>query len=115
MVVALLKLSFRLIVLHSGESYFRNIMEEFWLSMPPEQFASDEVYNFASYIAATHPDIPHLCELITYELALHQTLLDGNTRKVHFSCDPMPLLTSLGEGELPRITTKGNFEVAITP
>lgn len=114
MVVELLKLSFRLIVLHKGEPFFRQLLDNFWNVTPPEQFAIEEARNFARYVATTQSNIAYLGEIIAYELATHQTLLDGYTRKVRFSCDPVPLLTFLGAGQLTT-TKKGCFEVTISP
>jgi uncharacterized protein (UPF0276 family) len=115
MTVECLKLSYRLLVLSVGEAAFQTLLKRFWESTPPEVFALEEARNFADYLRAQSIDVPHLAEVLAYELASQQVLIERESKVVRFSCDPMPLLTALGEGHLPEDESVGEYEIVIDP
>ena len=60
--------------------------------------------------------MPQLAEVLEFELAVLETLLDGVTRLLRFEFDPLPMLLALGEGRLPDQPGRvGAFEIEITP
>lgn len=110
-----MKLTCRLLMLHLGESGFYQLLEDFWQSTPPEPFATEESRNFAAYLKTKTLSIPHLEEVSAFELALQQVFIEACPRIVHFSCDPIPLLSALGEGRLLNYPVLGEFELVIHP
>jgi uncharacterized protein (UPF0276 family) len=115
MLVDLLRLTYRYLVLRLGSDVVRELMEDFWQRVTPEPFATAEVMNFACYLKAKALSLPHLDEVMAFELALHQVQIESSAKTVRFSCDPMPLLSSLGAGRLPDALIGGNFELTIDP
>jgi len=115
MSVTALRLSYRLIVLHRGEEAFKALIEDFWSKTPPEPFASEEVLHFAQYLKSQDIDIPHLSEVIEFELASQEVLRSGKPETIRFTCEPMSLLDALGQGQLQVEIDKGNFELTIEP
>jgi hypothetical protein len=60
--------------------------------------------------------VPQLAEVLEFELAVLETLVDGKTRLVRFGFDPLPMLLALGDGNLPTEPSRiGPFEIEITP
>jgi hypothetical protein len=60
--------------------------------------------------------VPYLAEMLRYELALTQTLIDGQARVVDFPYEPMPLLRALTDGRLPdEVPQAGRFEIELLP
>ena len=114
-IVESLTLTYRLIVLSIGEPKFLEMLRVFWKTIPPEPFATQEAHNFGSFLMSQSLCISHLNEVLAFELASHQVLMHGQPRAVRFTCDPLPLLTALGEGRLPDIFNKGEFELTINP
>jgi hypothetical protein len=117
MIVELMKFSYRLMVLHLGEEKVLQLMHSFWQKSFPRAFVPDEVRQFSRYLKKQQLDVPNLAEVIRYELAFITSLETGKTKKVRFSCDPIPLLNALSEGKLPQSLTAGNYllEVSGTP
>lgn len=114
-VAELLMLTYRLIVLSLGEPTFLDLLREFWKTAPPELFPTDESLQFAKYLRAQPLGIPHLDEILAFELATHQVLMQGQPETVRFTCAPVPLLTALREGRLPDFTDSGEYELTVTP
>lgn len=115
MIVELLRLSHRYIQLHSGDQRFNEMLSSFWNSEPPEMVATKEAINFAEYLMKSSHGIPHLNEVLDYELATHRVLIEKTPRTVRFGCDPLALLSALGEGRLPDKPTEGEFHLQINP
>lgn len=113
MLVDLLTLSYRLMVLHMGESQVRQLMEAYWQAYLPEPFAAEEIKRFALFIKQQQLDIPHLGDVLNYEVASVDYLSTGEQENVSFGCDPKILLTALHTGKLPDELPIGSYEVAI--
>lgn len=114
-IVESLTLTYRLIVLSVGEQRFLEMLREFWKIAAPEPFPAHESLKFSDFLRTQSLDIPHLNEVLAFELASHQVLMHGEERVIRFTCDPMPLLTALGEGRLPDAIAGGEFELTIVP
>ena len=55
-------------------------------------------------------------ELLHYEMAVVETLLDQKLRTAQFSADPTPMLKALSDYKLPEFVSKeGDYEIEITP
>jgi hypothetical protein len=115
MAVTALTLTCRLLMLHLGAAGFNALLEAFWQAVPPEPFASDEAAHLGTFLRAQAPLVPHLLEVLAFELAAQRMLIEGTAPHVCFSCDPLPLLAALGEGRLPETTSPGRFELVLEP
>lgn len=110
-----LTLTCRLLMMKLGTARFDELLQRFWESTPPGLFATEEAQNFGAFLRSRNLNIPHLLEVLDYELASQQVLVEGSPRVVRFTCEPMPLLTALGEGQLPQYESSGDFELTIEP
>ncbi len=115
MIAGSLKLTTRFLMLHLGKPNFRQLLQAFWKTKPPQLFSSSEAQNFAAYLKMRSLNIPHLEEILDFELAWHRVKIDGLAQKVQFSCNPQPLLTAIQKGHLPEDSTPGEFEMLIQP
>jgi uncharacterized protein len=116
MVVAVYRLSCRLMMLALTPDVFRTILEDFWMHEPPRQYAASEAEAFMAYLRAKNLRLPHLAKVMEFEKAAMDTLLDGQPRVVRFSSDPFPLLRALAEGRLPDVIPKqGDYEIELKP
>ncbi len=115
MVVSLLTLTYRLLVLNLGEERVMELLKAFWNTQRPEQFASAEVRGFADFLCAQSLDIPHLNDVLSFEIASQDAILKDAAQTVRFQCDPMPLLDALREGHLPPPPQRGDYEITINP
>jgi uncharacterized protein len=115
MVVTSLRLSSRLLKLSLGEPQFQTLLETFWRTTPPELFASDEAFNWATYLKTHSLNVPFLEDVLRFELASHQVLSEGTPKRVKFSSDPFPILSALHLGYLPPSTSTGECEFVIQP
>ena len=116
MLVSVLRLTARLLMLALGPDVFRVILADFWLKMPPQQFASSKAETFAAYLEALDLKVPQLAKVLEFERAVLATLLDERPRVVAFDSDPLPLLRALTEGHLPDVPGQlGRFEIEVTP
>lgn len=114
MLVDLLTLSYRLMVLNLGEQAVRELMDDYWRETLPEPFAAEEAKRFATFVKQQNLTIPHLPEVLAYEVASIEYLSTGHAAKVNFSCDPRVLLSALHTGKLPEQLPAGRFQVAVT-
>jgi uncharacterized protein len=110
-----LKLSSRLLMLSLGKANFRQLLEKFWQTTPPEIFATEEAKNLANYLKLSDLNIPYLDELLNFELAGYQVLIKNSPQKVKFSCEPMNLLDALANNYLPENLTEEEFEIILNP
>jgi len=115
MTVEVCKLSFRLIVLSCGEAAFDALLADYWARRTPQRFASAEAIGFTEHVAAQALDVPYLDNVLAFERATLDTLLDGQSRVVPFAHDPMAVLRPLSEGRLPADPKPGMYEIEITP
>jgi hypothetical protein len=115
MVVAVLRLTSRLLLLALGPQIFRALLEDFWARTPPRQFAGSEANAFAEYVLAKNLRIPQLERVLEFERASLATLVDGASRVVRFDIDPLPMLRALAEGRLlENPGAPGNYEIEVT-
>jgi uncharacterized protein (UPF0276 family) len=110
-----LRLTCRLLMLKLGDGGFFEILRAFWSRHTPELFGSDEARNFAAFLREQRVEIEALEEVLSFELATVETLVDGQPRVVRFPFDPLPVLRSLAEGRLPSMWKSREVEVEITP
>jgi uncharacterized protein (UPF0276 family) len=111
-----LRRTIRLMILALGEDVVRVILSEFRNRVTPQLFAATESRAFAAFIRELGVGVPQLAEVLEFELAVLETLVDGKTRLVRFGFDPLPMLLALGEGKLPDEPGRvGRFEFEITP
>jgi uncharacterized protein (UPF0276 family) len=115
MTVSVLKLTGRYLMLGLGRPEFKALLADYWKTAPPQLFSSDEAEGFAQFLIRLELELPHLYEVLAFERAVMQTLLDGEARVAPFSCDPLPLLRALGEGRLPEMILPGEYEIEVTP
>jgi hypothetical protein len=114
MIAEVLTLTFRLLMLSRGEEGLQPYLRRFWGTQPPKQAALAEARCFAKWLA-NESDVEHAGEVATFEIASHDVTLNEEVRVVDFSCEPMTLLTALGEGRLPEELVEGRFELALEP
>ena len=116
MVVAVYRLTCRLMMLALTPDVFRTILEDFWSLEPPKQYAAAEAEAFIAYLQAKNLRLPQLAKVLEFEKAAMDTVLDGESRVVKFSSDPFPLLRALAEGRLPDgIPQVGEYEIELKP
>lgn len=116
MVVAVYRLSCRLMMLALTPDVFRAILEDFWAHEPPKQFAASEAEAFMAYLRARNLRLPQLAKIVEFEKAAMDTLIDGQPRVVRFTADPFPMLRALSEGRLPDvIPQEGDYEIELKP
>ena len=116
MIASNLRRTTRLLLLALGENVFRTILAEYRSRVTPQLFAATEARAFARFIQDLGVNVPQLAEVLEFELAVLETLLDGRTRLVRFEFDPLPMLLALGDGRLPdKPGRSGLFEIEVTP
>ncbi len=115
MVVAVYRLTSRLLMLALGPEVFRALLEDFWSRTPPRQYAGTEADGFADYLVARGLRIPQLQSILAFERAALETLRDGQPRVVSFNVDPLPMLRALADGKLlDNPGTPGRYEIEVT-
>lgn len=111
-----LRRTVRLLVLALGEPVVRMILSKFRDEVTPQMFAGREARAFADFLKNLNVGVPQLAEVLEFELAVLNTLLDGRSRVVSFDFDPFPMLLALSEGRLPDAPSQvGAYEIEITP
>jgi uncharacterized protein len=115
MVVAVYRLTSRLLMLALGPDIFRALLEDFWRTAPPQQFAGTESDAFADYLLERGLRLPQFESILAFERAALNTLRDGETRVVRFSVPPLPMLRALADGQLLEEPGEpGEYEIEIT-
>jgi uncharacterized protein (UPF0276 family) len=116
MVVQVLRLSTKLLLCSVGPEVFRRMLRDTFDHHPPALYATLEAQAFSAQVEARGWRVPYLADLLRYELALTQTLIDGQPRVVDFSFEPLPLLRALTDGPLPEeVPEAGRFEIELLP
>lgn len=114
MVLQVLPLTLRLLMANLGPQAVRTILNDSFAHQAPRLYALLEAEAFSDHMQWRDLKVPHLAEVLRYEMALTHTLMDGQSRVVPFTVEPMPLLRALAEGRLPEeVPWGGNFEVAL--
>ncbi len=114
-VMSSLRLSSRLLMLKLGKDGFWSLLREFWAEEMPRSFASDEGAAFAKFLKRRDVDVPHLMQIVDFDLALLAAQSDGKPRLVSFSVAPLPILRALGAGKFPEEFEEGEYELTVTP
>jgi len=114
-VVDCLPLTSRLLMLELGNEGYWQLLQDFWSTTRPEPFGVDEARNLGSFLRSRELDAPHVGEVLSFELASLAVFLEGKPLTVEFSCEPMPLLSALGEGRRPEGGRPGRYELVIEP
>ncbi|MBB6183508.1 DUF692 domain-containing protein [Oleiagrimonas soli] len=109
-----LPLSTRYLLLARGEDGFRALLHAYWLRASPEPFMSEEARGFAQFLSAQNL-LPHLDELLAFELAAHRAEISGQAQTVPFTCDPNRLIRALQAGHAPEVLPTLDVEVEVTP
>jgi uncharacterized protein (UPF0276 family) len=112
--VEALPLSMRYLHRALGPAGLERIFASFWRRAAPEPFMSDEALSFSGFVAS-EIRLPHLDEVIAFELAAHRAAMTGVPQYVPFSCEPEPLLMSLKNGASPLAIHPAEIEVEVTP
>ena len=100
MIASNLRRTIRLLILALGEDVLRMILQ-YRNRVTPQMFAATEARAFAAFLQDLGVGVPQLAEVLEFELAVLETLVDGKTRLVRFGFDPLPMLLALGDGQLP--------------
>src|SRR5262249_37210052 len=114
-VVSSLRLSSRFLMLVLGKDEFHALLERFWAGALPNSFASQEGEAFAEFLKQQSLHVPHLEQIIDFDLALLATQLDGKPKVFRFPIAPLPILRALGSGRLPETYEEGEYELTVTP
>ena len=77
MIASNLRRTTRLMILALGEDVFRMILAEYRNRVTPRMFAGTEARAFARFIQELGVGVPQLAEVLEFELAVLETLLDG--------------------------------------
>ena len=113
MAVSTLRLTCRMLRLHLGEDQFRQVLETFWLRQTPEQFSSEEAKKFANFLKKEPVDVPHIFEVLNFELAVHRAQIEDCPQEVDFTCEPMSLLKGLQAGHVPKELDHASYKLII--
>jgi uncharacterized protein len=109
-----LPLSTRYLLLARGEDFFKALLQTYWSLHAPEAFMSEEARAFAEFLAEKDL-LPHLDELLAFELAAHRAEMSGKVQRVRFTCDPNRFIQALKAGRLPEALPELEVEVEVTP
>src|SRR3546814_19177389 len=82
MLVDLLTLSYRLMVLYLGEPRVHSVMEESWQHTLPEPYAGREAARFAQYVRDQRLPVPHLDDVLAYEVESMDAVATGTAMQV---------------------------------
>lgn len=116
-IVANLRLSIRFLLLNLHKEAFDRLVSNYCRQIKPERFAALEASHFADYVNSLELNIPHLADVLRYEVTAMEVIADGQPRYVPFSVNPTRLLESLARGELPHDLpeTQAHYEAEIVP
>jgi uncharacterized protein len=116
MVVAVYRLTSRLLMLALTTDVFRAFLQDYWSRFPPRQYAGSEADGFYAYLITKNLRVPWFQKVFEFERAAILTLCDDQPRVVNFSADPLPVLRALAESRLPDvIPQEGDYEIELTP
>lgn len=114
MVVGVYRLTSRLLMLALGPDIFRALLEDFWTTAPPQQYAGTEADAFAEYLLGRGLRLPQFESILAFERAALHTLRDGRPRIVRFDVPPLPMLRALADGVLlEEPGERGEYEIEV--
>ena len=105
----------RLLLLALGGDGARNVIEQYFEASSPRLFGSEEAQAFGEYLQVTPAEVPHLAEVLTFELAAIRVAVNGRSEVVRLGCNPQALFAALLEGRVPDDLPAAEFEIEITP
>ena len=115
-VVTALPLSYRLMALSLGVPAADEVLDRYRAITPPRAWARDEARNFGAFLRGNITGVPHLDEVLDFELAAQEAVASGRPHHVRFSCDPNALIDPLRRGvRPPESLPAGIFEVVVDP
>jgi uncharacterized protein len=114
-VVANLRMTVRLLLLNLTGDDFDRLVMDYCSKVRPQRFGGAEAKNFAGYVRSRAVDVPHLEEILRYEVTAIDVIADGHPRIVPFSVDPEELLNALARGHMPENLVHANYEAEIIP
>lgn len=114
-IVDVLRLTYRFLALGLGEEAARQQLDGFAAELPATQTAEDEARRFGQWLRTACPPLPHLDEVVAFELAMIEVQSEGREHVVSFTREPLGLLSALGAGSLPGPGAVGDFELVLTP
>ena len=112
-VVEALPLTMRYLRRGLGEAGLDRAFAGFWRRCAPEPFMSEEARNFGEFVRMKVA-LPHLDEVMAFELAGHRAAITGQPQYVTFTCAPEPVLSALKHGA-PLEFAPMRAEVEVTP
>src|SRR3546814_19180861 len=89
-------------------------MEEYWQHTRPDPYAGREAARFAQYVRDQRLPVPHLDEVLAYEVASMHAVATGTAVQVPFSCDPRSIINPLRAGRRPGVIADGRYELTVT-
>ncbi len=115
MISSNLRRTTRLLLLALGERVMRMLLDEYRQRVTPGMYGLTEARSFASFLRELDVGVPQLKEVLAFETAVLETLVDGQDRIVAFDFDPLPMLLALSEGRLPdELSQVGSYEIEVT-
>lgn len=104
----------RLLMIYLGVEKYEELLKEFWQQTTPEPFAPTEAENFLAFLSEKDTsEVVGLQEIIQFERAYIETLLDGVDRIVNFPFDPLSFLKAISEARKPHQIFYGNYELVL--
>jgi uncharacterized protein (UPF0276 family) len=115
MIVETLPLSLRYLLHTCGEITVDGLFRRFWEAVPFQPFMVAEAQAFADFVRGVAAQLPHLSELLDFELAAHQAAITGRSTHVTFGCEPEPFFRSLMTGGSSLDVRPRDVSVRVTP
>jgi uncharacterized protein len=78
------------------------LLAGFWRVTPADGFGARETRQFAAYLRENAPTIRLLPDILAFDLAVVEALIERTATTVLFDEDPRPILSALAERRLPR-------------
>ena len=94
-------LTTRLLLLHLGKQGMRDLLAEFWLTLPPEMSAAAEAVQFGKFLLARGTAIPLLKEMTSFEMAAAYAVMTNESQTVEIDCDIRLAIDALVDGRRP--------------
>ena len=114
-IVKTLSVLTKLMLLCKDDGLFESLLNGYFEQAKPAVFASEEARGFLKYLRQQEIDIPYLRDILLYEEASMQALMDQKNQYVHFDHDPRELLQALTEGYIPEGLVVGSYQLEIQP
>ena len=108
-------LTTRLLLLHLGKQGMRDLLAEFWLTLPPEMSAAAEAVQFGKFLLARGPSIPLLKEIASFEIAAAYSVMTNEPQTVEIDCDIRLAIDALVDGRRPEPPGPTPFKFIIDP